>query len=135
MGIRITRGADLDIWLEKVADRSTRQLRRVHKEGSELLAEVAAEMSPYKTGELEGSVEVEEMKQYGNRVDRRVTVEAPHAIYMHEGIYDLGPGSLAKQETSRFRVGRKFMERATQWLIRDWRFYEKARAAVRKGKK
>lgn len=135
MGIRISKGADLDIWLEKVADRSTRQLRRVHQEGAEQLAEVAAEMAPYKIGELEGSIGVEEVKQNGNRVDRRVSVKADHAIYMHEGIYDLGPGSVAKQQSTSFRVGRKFMERAAQWLIRDWRFYEKARAAVRKGKK
>ncbi|MDX5412909.1 MAG: HK97 gp10 family phage protein [Rhodobacterales bacterium] len=133
MGIRITRGADLDIRLEKIAERSTRQLRRVHAEGSEKLAEVAAAMAPFKTGELEDSIMVIDTKERGNRIDRTVTVEAPHAIYMHEGFYNLGPGSQAKNDSSEHAVGRKFMERAAAWLIRDWKFYEKARAAVRKG--
>lgn len=135
MGIRITRGGDFDIRLEKIAQRSTRQLRRVHQQGADKMAETASAMTPYKTGELEDSVAVVQTKEVGNRITRTVVVEAPHAVYMHEGIYNLGPGSESKNQSSEHSVGRKFMERAAAWLIRDWKFYEKARAAIRPGMK
>ena len=135
MGARITKGAGLDIRLEKIAERSTRELRRVHSNGAQRMAETATQMAPFKSGELEGSINVLETKEVGNRKTFTVEATAPHAHYMHEGLYNLGPGSQAKDDVSPFPVGRKFMERAAAWLIRDWRFYDKARAAVRKGKK
>lgn len=138
MGIRITRGAGLDIRLEKIAERSTRQLRRVHADGAEKLRETAEAMAPYKTGNLEESIFIQSTKETGNRITRTIVLDdarAPYGIYMHEGIYDLGPGSEAKNNASEHTVGRKFMERAAVWLIREWKFYEKARAAIRAGMK
>lgn len=137
MGIKISRGADLDIRLEKIAERSTRALRDVHRKGAHAMRDTAEEMVPFKTGELEGSVDVVETIETGNRKTFTVVAEASHAIYMHDGVYDLGKGSLEKQKSSRFTVGRKYMERAVAWLIRDWGLMEKSRAAVKqaKGKK
>jgi len=136
MGIRITRGAGLDIRLEKIAEKSTRQLRRVHRDGAYKMAEVARQMAPVLKGDLEGSIKVQETKESGNRkVFTVVTQGVKYAVYMHENIYDLGPLSQAKNEAGRFTVGRKYIERSAQWLIRDWKFYEKAKNAVRTGKK
>lgn len=135
MGIRITHGAGLDIRLEKIAEKSSRELRRVHREGAYAMAETASEMAPFKTGELEGSIDVLETVETGNRKTFTVQAEAPHAIYMEEGIYELGPGSKEKDARSQHRVGRKFMERSVQWLHMDWDFGRKLRNAVKRGKK
>lgn len=138
MGARITRGAGLDLRLEKIAERSTRDLRHVHREGAEKLADTAREMAPVLEHRIENAIGVLETKEVGNRKTFTVEVDgskAPHAVYMHEQIYNLGAKSQAKNATSQHQVGRKYMERAVAWLIREWRFYDKARAAVRKGKK
>lgn len=97
----------------------------------------AQEMAPYKEGTLEGSIGVIETKEEGNRITRTVGhVDQPHyAVYMHEGIYNLGPGSQAKNAAGEHMVGRKYIERAAQWLIREWGFYERAKAAIKEGKK
>lgn len=136
MGLRITRGADFDIRLEKIAERSTRQLRRVHADGADQLLKTAQAMAPVLTGNLEESIFIQETKEVGNRITRTIILDesrAPYGVYMHEGIYNLGKLSEAKNATSEHTVGRKFMERAAAWLIRDWKFYEKARAAIKQG--
>lgn len=135
MGIRITKGADLDVRLEKIADRSTRALRKVHRDSAYALKDTVEEMVPFKTGELEGSVDVVETRERGNWKDFTVEASSDHAIYMHEGIYDLGPGSVEKQQNSKHRVGRKFMERGVQWLHQDWGFREKLVKAMKGSKK
>ena len=135
MGIRITRGAGLDIRLEKIAERSTRELRKVHRDGAYAMAETASEMAPFKSGELEGSIDVLETVEVGNRKTFTVQAEAPHAIYMEEGVYELGKGSREKDAASQHRVGRKFMERSAQWLHQEWGFGRKLRNAVKRGKK
>lgn len=136
MGIKLTKGADFDFWLEKTGEDTSRAVRRIHADAADEMAQVASEMAPFKTGDLEGSIEVTEVKQYGNRVDRVVgTNGVPYAVYMHEGFYELGPGSQAKQETSRFPVGRKFMDRAADYLINEWGLYRRLRDAVKRGLK
>jgi len=136
MGAKIKRGAGLDLRLEKTAEKSTRALRNVTRDGAYELAETARQMAPVLSGDLEGSIQVTETIESGNRKDFTVGTEGvPYAIFMHEQIYELGPASQAKDNTSPHRVGRKYMERAVSWLIRDWGFYQKARAAVRKGNK
>lgn len=135
MGIRLTQGADLAVRLEKRAERTTRQLRRVHRDGAFALAETIEQMVPYKTGELEGSVEVTEERGARGRKIFNIEAHAPHAVYMNEGVYNLGKGSIAKQETSAFTVGRKFIQRGKAWLMEDWGFIRKAKAAVRDGMK
>lgn len=136
MGIKITRGAGLDIRLDKIAAKTTRQLRRVHRDGAYAMAETARQMAPVLEGNLEGSIKVQETIEVGQRKTFTVVTEGvPYAIYMHENIYDLGPRSTMKNESGEHRVGRKYMERAAVWLIREWGFMRKARAAVKEGKK
>lgn len=136
MGIRITRGAGFDIRLEKIAEKTTRQLRRVHRDGAYAMAETARQMAPVLEGDLEGSIKVQETVEVGQRKTFTVVTEGvPYAIYMHENVYDLGPLSRAKDEAGQHRVGRKFMDRAAVWLVREWGFMRKARAAVKEGKK
>ena len=134
MGIKLVRGADFDIRLERIAEKSTRALRRVNKEGAEAFADTAKQMAPYKSGTLEEDIGVIETKEVGNTITRTIGHINPpkYAIYMHEGLYSLGRGSRAKQAASQFTVGRKYIERAAQWLIQDWHFYEKCKAALRK---
>tara|TARA_R110000851_G_scaffold59347_11_gene137424 strand:- start:13140 stop:13550 length:411 start_codon:yes stop_codon:yes gene_type:complete len=136
MGIRITRGAGLDIRLEKIAQKTTRQLRRVHRDGAYKMAEVAQQMAPVLSGDLEMSIHVQETVESGQRKVFTVVADGtPYAIYMHENVYELGTLSALKDQSGQFRVGRKFIDRSAQWLIRDWKFYEKARNAVKTGKK
>lgn len=136
MGVKITRGAGLDIRLEKIASKSTRQLRRVHRDGAYQMAEVARQMAPVLTGDLEGSITVQETVESGNRKTFTVMTEGvKYALWMHENIYELGPLSQEKNSNSEHRVGRKYMERAAVWLVRDWEFNRKARDAVKRGKK
>ncbi len=136
MGLKIKRGAGLDLRLEKTAERSTRALRRVHTEGAKKMAETARQMAPVLSGDLEGSIRVEATVEVGNRKTLTVKTEGvDYAIYAHENVYNLGPLSRIKNENSPHPVGRKFMERAASWLITDWEFYRKARDAVKEGKK
>ncbi len=136
MGIRITRGAGFDIRLEKIAEKTTRQLRRVHRDGAYAMAETAKQMAPVLEGDLEGSIKVQETIEVGQRKTFTVITEGvPYAVYMHENVYELGPLSRAKNEAGQHQVGRKFMDRAAVWLVREWGFMRKARAAVKEGKK
>lgn len=136
MGIRVRPGsiARLSHQLDKISDTSTRELRRVARDGAFAMRDVAREMAPFKIGDLEGSIEVEEEITFSTR---RKTFEIqttgiPYAIFMHEHFYELGPGSSAKQGRSRFTVGRKYMSRALDWLINDWGLYERGRRAVKR---
>jgi len=121
----------LSIKLNKIAAKSTRALRRVHRDGSYKLRDVAIEMSPFKRGDLESSIDVEEKRETNGRKSFQIKATAKHAIFMHEGQYQLGPGSLAKQASSRFRVGRMFMFRAAQYIKYEWGLADKAKKAVR----
>lgn len=136
MGIRIKNGGAqrLSVRLEKMAVASTRQLRRVHRDGAYLMQGVAQEMAPFKKGALEGSIEVVESRDGASRkVFEIQTSGVRYAGYIHEGVYDLGPGSLAKQSGGRFKVGRKFLSRALDWLRRDWDIIGRSRRAVSRG--
>lgn len=134
MGIRVRKGntARLGTKLVKIAERSTRELRRTHRDAAYTVRDVAEEMAPFKTGELEGSIEVWEQRGAGGRKVFEIgTQGVNHAIYMHESVYDLGPGSREKQRSSRFIVGRKFIERAVAYVLQRWGYAERARKAVR----
>lgn len=139
MGIKVKRARATAVRLEKMQVETTRQLRRVHRDGSYMLAEVAREMTPYKEGVLESSVEVGEER--GVRGRKVFTVSAyavnpktgfVYSTWIHEGIYDLGKDSIAKQQRVRHKVGRKFMERATRWIIDVWGLHARAEAAVQR---
>lgn len=131
MGLRVKRQFG-GLTLEKYAERSTRQLRRVHQQAADRIAEVAAEMAPRLTGDLEDSIEVMNARGQGGRTIFSVSYSAPYGIYMHEGVYNLGPLSAEKDAMGEFRVGRKFLERASDQVLYNEGYLKDAyRAAVR----
>lgn len=94
--------------------------------------DVAREMAPSKTGDLEISIDVEEGRDIRRRKTFEIgTVGVEYAGYMHEGSYNLGPGSQAKQGGARFRIGRKFLSRALQYIRDDYDFVGRANRAVK----
>lgn len=56
-----------------------------------------------------------------------------YLAFLHEGQYDLGPLSVAKQATSPYRVGNKFLERAFQQRMRTGLIGRLTAAAKRLG--
>lgn len=131
MGLRVKRQFG-GLTLEKYAERSTRQLRRVHQQAADRIAEVAAEMAPRLIGDLEDSIEVMNARGQGGRTIFSVSYSAPYGIYMHEGVYNLGPLSAEKDAAGEFRVGRKFLERASDQVLYNEAYLKDAyRAAVR----
>lgn len=138
MGVKVKRsGKDVATSLYKRGARSTRQLRRVHAQAAQKLAEVVRAMTPCKEGVLEGGVEIVESRD-GRRKVFSVIVKSenvPYAIYMHEKHYDLGPGSEAKDRSGEHRVGRKFVTRGRAWIVNEWDFYGKMKHATREGLK
>lgn len=132
MGIRVRNSGAVGVGLRKHAKRSTRALRRVHFQASQKIADVASQMAPRDKENLEGNIVVERQTGSDNRVTYIVhTNGVSYAVYMHESTYNLGPRSVAKNESSRFRVGRKFLERAVDYVLFDLGFLQKARRAVR----
>ena len=109
---------------KRVMDGSLSALRAM----AELVRDEARLNAPIDTGDLEGAIETFEDRtrnskgQFG-QVTIRVGVDTSklkledHAGYdysipMHEGIYNLGPKSEAKQERQGNIVGAKYLERA-----------------------
>ncbi len=134
MGMKIKNRGAMGVGLAKYAQRSTRALRRVQAEAAEELANAASEMAPFKTGDLESSMEVLREKGGGGRVTYviRPSPDIPYATRMHEEIYELGPGSIEKSESSRFPVGRKYLSRAVDYIVNDWGLMRRAKEAMRK---
>lgn len=131
MGLKVKNESSVGLGLLKYGDRTTRALRHVQEKGAKEIAQVADEMAPYKTGELVDSIEIFTEKE-GRRTSKIVRVQAPHAAKMHESHYNLGPGSLEKQESSRFVVGRKYLERAAKYVLYEGGLLDRARQAMRK---
>jgi hypothetical protein len=131
MGLKYRSTGGFGVSLIKYAERSTRQLRRVHRNTAERVAEVAAEMAPELTGDLADSMEIMNSRGEMGRVIYTVTYSAPYGIYMHEGVYNLGPISAQKDADGEFRVGRKFMERAAAHVVHTEGFAKQAYKAVR----
>lgn len=84
------------------------------------LARTSAEAAPIDDGDLRGSVEVRPAKARGQT--RSISAEvsfghdAPHAIYMHEMSYNLGPRSSSSpggtgMSGKSYSVGNKYLER------------------------
>jgi len=139
MGIRIRgRRRDVGARLDKYGDRSTRALRRVHRDAAEKLAEVAGQMAPYDSredgkGHLEDSFVVETVRTTRNRVSYVVrSVGLKYAIWTHEAQYNLGPDSIAKSAGSPFVVGRKYLSRAVDYITGEWGLGARARQALRR---
>lgn len=134
MGVRIRRRNTIGVKLEKHAQKTTRALRRVQADAANEVAQVASEMAPFKTGDLESSMEV--VREVGARGRVAYVVRPspaiPYATRMHEEVYNLGPGSVEKSETSRFPVGRKYLSRAIDYIVGEWGLMRRAKEAVRK---
>lgn len=143
MGLRLTQGKGLSVKLAKISDRSTRQLRRVHHDAAEQIAETAGEMAPRLDGHLEQSFRISERRGLANRLI--LFVQARHlynpktgfdySVFTHEAEYELGELSRAKDQAGKHRVGRKYLSRALQHVDRDQGLLARMINAVRKGQK
>lgn len=77
----------------------------------------AKDLAPFKEGHLTESIRGEVEKERDGNMIGIVYVPSNHqaasyAVKMHEGTYNLGPGSVAKQQRVGKTVGRKFITRA-----------------------
>lgn len=137
MGLRVEGTRDLAIKLERDAEKSSRALRRLQQQAAEQIEQTAKQMAPVDTGNLESAVT--RATDY-NKVVREDYVfvdesQAPYAIYMHESVYELGPKSAQKQANYPFPVGRKFLDRAVEYVMQTMGYFEKARDAVERNLK
>lgn len=103
------------------------------KEMGKIIERYARAMAPYQTGSLEGAIYYKLNNNYssvsvtvyvsGARVrmkvgnEKRTVTVGDYVDYMLYGSYNLGPGSIAKQEAnraagSRIKVGPNFLSRA-----------------------
>lgn len=126
MGVKV-RGLERTVSeLRQTGDYTTRASRRQIRIEAERIRQRAEENAPVLTGALESSLVAEAHRDDRNRLRMTVTFSARSAdtgfdygVYMHEGFYNLGPASLEKQASNPGRVvGRKFLERAYEDLIR-----------------
>ena len=126
MGIKID--SDMSALMATIRQGGEKAVRGVAKqmedEGEEI-ADLARQYAPVDEHNLENAIEVESSRSGVNRrtvVDVGVNSFAPvegreditvgdYAFIMHEGVYNLGPGSLAK-DGGRGVVGPKYLERA-----------------------
>lgn len=82
------------------------------------IEEEAVKRAPIDTGDLQRSITHSvEPGTFDSKVKGAVFIPAnspasAYAMYMHEGIYNLGAASAAKQASSSVMVGRKYLERA-----------------------
>ena len=89
--------------------------KRMHR-GANRIVRNARKMAPYLTGALERSIQKVVAYGYRNRLRIDIVVGGGevdrYVIQMHEGDYELGPESQAKQDRQKEIVGPKFLERA-----------------------
>jgi hypothetical protein len=86
-------------------------MRRAGTDVGLLVKRESARRAPYRLGDLERSIDYD--VQNNGDVEISVPLNSPagqYAYRMHEGVYRLGPGSVAKQGV--FSVGRKYISRA-----------------------
>lgn len=92
----------------------------------------AIEYAPVDKGNLEAAIQMEELFAKGAIIFsvaesvNGVNV-SDYAIHMHEGVYNLGPGSRAK-DAGTGTVGRKYLERAVEDEVED--FEDELAAAI-----
>lgn len=139
MGIRLRNaGAQrLKIKFDRLATEGSKAAREAHREVAEEVAHIAQQMAPFKEGDLEGSIEVRRRRETTGISTLEVSTQGiAYATEMHEGDYELGAGSVAKDSGSPYRVGRKFLSRALGYVRRDRRstniFIDKIRSALRR---
>jgi hypothetical protein len=102
-------------------------LKQAMNDCADDLVRVSSEIAPHDKGILEKS-HAKEVKVVGAKVEATVSYAVKernskgnfnYALYMHEGVYNLGEGSRRKPGTSamsgtHYSVGNKFLERPLQ---------------------
>ena len=126
MTMKVTGDADLIANFEEVRKRVIERATDAVVEGGKLVQRTAKDYSPLDRGNLENSIRREEQitRDGANIVigvdDNEPVPEEPgkrvgdYATQMHEGDYNLGPGSRAKANELGVEVGRKYVERALE---------------------
>jgi hypothetical protein len=119
MGIKLSPNwKDVSARFQNIADNTTRGASQLMEEHAHIAARRAADYAPSDKGNLADSIEVVTKRDGVNgRNTFYVQIDPAHtgtrttkgvgayAMYMHEGVYDLGVGKGGK-------VGRKFLQRA-----------------------
>lgn len=95
--------------------------QRVHRALDEIANDVSGEakdLAPFREGHLTESIRGEVVQDRNTGKTAAVIYipanhqAASYAIKMHENTYNLGPGSMAKQQRTGKPIGRKFITRA-----------------------
>lgn len=114
---------ELDRELEKfikklnLADKTVyNAVEKMVTEGTDKLLDEAVMRAPLDEGFLQASLE-RKIEKKPKEIVGHVFIPAnspasPYALYMHEGVYNLGVNSLDKQSKVKVKVGRKYLERA-----------------------
>lgn len=102
--------------LKQMPLRARRAFMNKMRSKGKKIVKTAQSYAPVDKGNLEKSIQMQELFSKGAVVfsvgDNESGVDvSDYALYMHEGQYNLGPASLAKDGGSG-KVGRKFLERA-----------------------
>ena len=112
-------GAEL---IRKRLDRMVRNSRGTVGSDMDLIAsdllERAANLAPVLTGDLIRSGRI--LRRPGRNIRRIVSFGTDHAIFTHEGHYNLGMISRQKPATEDGKVGRKYLSRP---LVRNQKAY------------
>ena len=125
MSVKIRGLSALQSRLENAVQRSSRGAREALKRGAHKVLERAQGQSPELYGNLADAIQLEKVRDDKRRVAFQVSVDGSHAAgskdqktvgeYVeprHEGTYNLGARSLAKQSANGLVVGRGFLSRA-----------------------
>lgn len=112
--------------LRRLDDEVNRDLTNTFNKGATEIRDLARKYAPRDLANLEEAIKTEKSpskKRIDVYVDTKLPVpERPghfvgeYARRMHEGYYDLGKRSLAKQSRLKVKVGRKYLERALKDL-------------------
>ena len=113
VSVKILGGQQLDRKLASMGKRINKALeKRLDELSNELLARSTA-LVPEKTRQLLISAAISRAK-----LARNIFYDTPYALIMHESTYNLGPQSAEKTPTQDGPVGRKFLERPYNAVVR-----------------
>lgn len=121
---------------------------QIQKE-AEIVLKIAKDMVPMEFGHAESAIKLAKESQrrlWTVYIDEDTPADGPkkgemsgrytvgdYILFLHEGDYALGDESRAKQRRVRWRVGRKFLERAFTMRVREGMIRRIAAAARREG--
>jgi hypothetical protein len=90
-------------------------------QGGRDIQEMAVRLAPVDTGDLESSIKLRKGSMTGANFKVSIVVDGPankYALWMHEGYYHLGPKSQAKADATGDSVGRGYLRRAYERLMK-----------------